>query len=201
MPRPREFDPREAVSSAMQVFWQKGYPNTSIGDLVSATGVNRHGLYQEFGSKRGLFLACLDHYQNVVVSGAFGVVEQEGASFGHIEAYFATLQRLAATGKGDLGCLMSNSAAEVAPYDRQAARKVEGWRTRLRTGFEAALRNARSAGLVSARLNTWQAADFLVGVTQGVSVMARSKADPKMIANVIATAIAGLRRSARRPAL
>ena len=65
MARSREFNPKEALEKAMYVFWQKGYINTSIDDLVQATGVSRFGLYDEFGSKHGLFLASLDYYQLV----------------------------------------------------------------------------------------------------------------------------------------
>ncbi|MDJ0896698.1 MAG: helix-turn-helix domain-containing protein, partial [Alphaproteobacteria bacterium] len=41
----------------MHQFWAKGYHDTSIRDLVERTGVNYYGLYGEFESKRGLFLA------------------------------------------------------------------------------------------------------------------------------------------------
>lgn len=84
MSRVREFNPDEALTKAMGVFWQKGYANTSIDDLVNATGVNRYGLYGEFESKRGLFLACLDLYQDRVVEMAFGIVEQPSASLNEV---------------------------------------------------------------------------------------------------------------------
>ena len=89
MPRIREFDPAIALDQAMHLFWQRGYGNTSIEDLVVATGVSRHGLYDVFESKHKLFLACLDHYQEVVVGAdfAFGVVERPNASLKNIRSY------------------------------------------------------------------------------------------------------------------
>jgi TetR/AcrR family transcriptional repressor of nem operon len=45
MARPREFEPHEALNRAMHLFWQKGYEDTSMADLVAATGVSRYGFY------------------------------------------------------------------------------------------------------------------------------------------------------------
>lgn len=193
MARTREFDPDDARDKAMKVFWRKGYTNTSIGDLVGATGVNRYGLYDEFESKRGLFLSCLDHYQDSVGGMLFGIVERPGASLADVRAYFAKLVELSSTEMGKLGCLMANSASEVAPYDKRAANKVEKFRNGLRIGFERALSNAKANGELPKRFDAEQAADFLTGITQGLSVLARSGADPKMLINVVAVALSALK--------
>ena len=49
MGRHREFEPTEALQSALMVFWRQGYAATSIDDIVGATGVSRYGLYSAFG--------------------------------------------------------------------------------------------------------------------------------------------------------
>lgn len=192
MPRAREFDPALALNKAMGVFWQKGYANTSIDDLVAATGVNRYGLYAEFESKRGLFLTCLDHYQNEIVEMAFGVVEQPSASLSNIRDYFNMITGPAPAGRGEMGCLMINTANDVAAHDKRTAKKVEKYRARLQSGFRKALSNAKANGELAARVDVEQMADFLIGVVQGLSVMIRSRAQPKMIANVVTTALSCL---------
>jgi TetR/AcrR family transcriptional repressor of nem operon len=189
MARIREFDPDEALDKAMKVFWQKGYTNTSIDDLVSATGVNRYGLYGEFENKHGLFHAALDHYQNAVLGKLFGMVERPEASLADIRDYFAKLLELSSSESGKLGCLMANSASEVAPHDKRAANKVEKYRVRLQLGFRSALSNAKVAGELPAEFDVEPMADFLTGVMQGLSVMARSNAKPKMMANVVEIAL------------
>ena len=55
MVRTREFDPAAALTSAMEIFAARGYTNTSIDDVVKATGVSRYGIYGTFGNKRELF--------------------------------------------------------------------------------------------------------------------------------------------------
>ena len=56
MARVREFDPAEALVGAMQVFWRRGFTDTSMDDIVKETGVSRYGLYGEFGNKKGLVM-------------------------------------------------------------------------------------------------------------------------------------------------
>lgn len=192
MARIREFDPDIALDKAMKVFWQKGYANTSIDDLVSATGVNRYGLYDEFESKHGLFLAALEHYQNTVTGGLFRIVERPGASLAEIRAYFAKLVELSSSEMGKLGCLMVNSASEVAPHDEDAANVLEMFRRRLQLGFQNALSNAKAVGELPAQLDVEAVADFLTGVMQGLSVLARSNAKKKMMENLVVTALSHL---------
>jgi TetR/AcrR family transcriptional regulator, transcriptional repressor for nem operon len=39
MVRPRQFDPDEVLDQSMHAFWERGYHETSVDDLVTATGV------------------------------------------------------------------------------------------------------------------------------------------------------------------
>jgi len=192
MARNREFDPKEALEKAMMVFWQKGYVDTSIDDLVDATGVSRYGLYAEFGSKRGLFLASLDYYQENAVQAFFGIVEQAGAALPEIRLYFDKILDFYSQPAGKLGCLMCNSATEVAPHDQGVKEKVNDAMERMTTGFGVALTNAKKRGEVKSKLNIKQAADFLTGVLLGASVMVRSGANKKMIRNTVEMSLASL---------
>jgi len=60
--RPRAFDADQALGSAMQVFWRKGYLGTSLEDLTEAMDINRPSLYAAFGNKRALYRLALERY-------------------------------------------------------------------------------------------------------------------------------------------
>ncbi|MBU2665105.1 TetR/AcrR family transcriptional regulator [Actinoplanes bogorensis] len=62
MGRPRAFDEDEVVRAAVTLFAGRAYDSVSVDDLVSHLGVHRNSLYKVFGSKRGLYLAALQHY-------------------------------------------------------------------------------------------------------------------------------------------
>lgn len=59
MGRHRSYDETTVVRQSAGAFLVSGYEGTSIEELVTATGLHRGSLYQAFGSKRGLFVACL----------------------------------------------------------------------------------------------------------------------------------------------
>ncbi len=62
MPRTPEYDRDQVIGQATAVFWERGYGQTSVCDLVAATGLQPGSLYAAFGSKKGVFLEVLDHY-------------------------------------------------------------------------------------------------------------------------------------------
>ncbi|MFI7677881.1 TetR/AcrR family transcriptional regulator [Actinophytocola sp. NPDC049390] len=51
------------LDKAMTVFWRHGYEGASPGRLQAATGLTPPSIYNAFGSKEGLYEACLDRYR------------------------------------------------------------------------------------------------------------------------------------------
>lgn len=68
MARKCNFDREEKLHQAMTLFWQKGYANTAISDLVEHLQINRFSLYNAFGDKQKLYYEALDRYLNLVSS-------------------------------------------------------------------------------------------------------------------------------------
>ena len=62
MSRPITYDPAQALDRAMDLFWERGYRDVSVDDLVHSTGLNRHSLYGHYGSKYGLAREALRRY-------------------------------------------------------------------------------------------------------------------------------------------
>lgn len=196
MARPRSFDPAQTLSTAMMVFWERGYFNTSIDDLVAATGVSRYGLYDVYENKHGLFLAALDHYHATVFRALLAPLEQAGASVGEIRQYFDVV--LSYAGKADggrLGCLMCNSASEVALFDQAVADRVKRFRDVAGKAFRRALATARGKGEIGAGIDITRHADFLTAALQTVWVLARSGAGRKAIGHHIEVTLSTLDRS------
>jgi TetR/AcrR family transcriptional repressor of nem operon len=193
MVRTREFDPEAALGFAMEVFWRDGYYATSIDGLVAATGVSRYGLYGEYQNKRGLFLAALDCYRATVIEQLTSALFAPHASLPVIRDFLQHLADRAGKPAGRSGCLLCNTANEVAPHDKAAARKVADFRAHLAAGFRAALANGVAKGELPRGFDVGQEADFLAGVVQALSTMARSRAEPGAIANFVSVSLSTLR--------
>lgn len=189
MARTREFDPSDALNSAMGVFWKKGYFDTSVDDLVAATGVSRYGLYGEFGNKRGLFLATLDHYQSTITHSLLSIIGQPHASLTEIRNFFGYLLQASSDPRANWGCLMCNTANEVAPHESAVAEKVRAFHKKLSTSFFRALENAIAKGELRSTFDTKREADFLVGVVHAVSAFNRCGEKKNRIKNMISVAL------------
>jgi TetR/AcrR family transcriptional repressor of nem operon len=194
MARPRAFDPAVTLKKAMMVFWERGYFNTSIDDIVSATGVSRYGLYDTHESKRGLFLAALDHYDATVFQPMLAPLGKPDAALAEIRDYFGVLLSYARKPGGANGCLMCNTASEVAPFDKDVAARIENFRNKAKRAFRRALANARRKNEIGGGIDPARHADFLTGALQTVWLLARSSAGPKAIVNHVAVTLATLEK-------
>jgi len=183
--RTREFDPDRALDDAMGVFWKKGYGDTSVEDLVTATGVNRYGLYDVFESKRGLFLAALAHYRRTVIEQSLAELDRPGADLRAIHATFELLVGRARSGEARYGCLMCNAAEEVSPFDADVAREVASYQRRLVRAFRRVVETAQANGQVAKSLDAREAGHYLSGLIQGASFLARSPASVRAIEDYI----------------
>nr|WP_319383599.1 TetR/AcrR family transcriptional regulator [uncultured Roseibium sp.] len=185
MARPRTYDTETLALQTLNTFWQGGYHATSMDDLVCATGVSRHGIYKEFGGKKGMFLKSFDLYRTSIVSPAFEQVEKRTATLEDIAAYFEHQISLAeANGLPGPGCLVANSATEVAPQDADVRQKVDEHNDRLLKGFASAIRN--SAGSLSNRRSRQLAETVLVFAT-GLWSLSRVTSDAQRLRQVTTT--------------
>ena len=193
MARPKEFEPEEALDKAMRQFWAKGYHDTSIRDLVARTGVNYYGLYGEFDSKRGLFLAALDRYRDTVTSAFVAELNKPGPLTRSLSRAFHRLAALMRTADGRVGCLMANTAVEVAPDDADAAAKVQAHMKQVADAFRARLTQGQAAGELSADADLDALAEFLATTAYSAGFLLRAGRDDAFVRRHVRTALSAVR--------
>lgn len=173
MGRKKGYEREALVAKAMAVFQGRGFRGASTEVLVRELGVNRNSVYSEFGSKEGLFVAALGHYEERVVEALFGPLESSAANLDDIEALFRTFSRSAA-GARRLGCLMCNTATELGGAEPGLQPRVERYFARLQAAFGNALRGAIRRDQLPASTDVLTAARFLTSSCLGIFVMARA---------------------------
>ena len=67
MGRSREFDTEEVLLKIMRTFWHKGYFNTSIDDLMRASGLTKASLYNAFGYKKDIYISCVEKFTETFI--------------------------------------------------------------------------------------------------------------------------------------
>ncbi|MER7685791.1 helix-turn-helix domain-containing protein [Streptomyces sp. NPDC097610] len=182
MARTKEFDPDAALQSALELFWRRGYEATSMTDLVERLGVGRASLYATFGNKHELYLKALDRYQQARNPQLLRELSQPGPALPAVRAVVRRFATEAATEGGRLsGCFVTNTAAELAPHDTAAARRVERNWDRLETLLHSALVRAQAQGELPADRNPLALARMLLVLMQGLRVVGKASADPARV--------------------
>ena len=192
MARPLSYERKAVLEQAMRLFWRQGYEATSVQDLVEATGLNRASLYNAFGDKRGLFLAAIERYQSVTSCGRLSALEAEGSALAALRRYF---EELIAFSLGDgrrLGCLMTNSAIEMAPRDPDCAERLRDGLARVEDAFYHLVRRAQSRGEIAQARDARALARFLLGLVQGLRVLARLDPQEDRLRDLVETGLSAL---------
>ncbi|MCC9626030.1 TetR/AcrR family transcriptional regulator [Thalassospira sp. MA62] len=192
MARPRAFDENSVLTSAMNIFWSKGFEATSIQDLVDGTGLNRASMYASFGDKKALFLRILDHYSQTVSTERFAKLRDIEDGRLAIETTFHDITRVGCGDGQRKGCLMVNSGMELAPHDPETAAIAQKSFRRIEGMFAAALKRAIDQGTISNAKNIRALARFLAGSVQGVQLMSRRGADRETLEDYTDTVLAAL---------
>ncbi len=190
MARPQEFDRREVIARAMDVFWRKGFEATSIRDLVTATKLNRGSLYNAFGDKAGLFAAVMEAYAAAEPAGELvRTLADGGPARPAIETFFAALVERGRADRERRGCLIVNTAAELVSRDPRVAQWMETAARRQEETLTALVERGQTAGEIAPWRDSRALGRFLFAAAQGLIVTGKVNPDPAVLEDIAATAL------------
>lgn len=175
----------------MRCFWRRGYEATSIKDLIGSTRITAASLYNAYGDKRAIFRAALDHY----VDGSIGnrIRRCEGLPPREaILAFFDDILSHSVNDRERKGCMLVNSALEVAPHDREFQEAIAGVFDRIERFFLSCIEAGQADATISLSMPAETLARHLLGVLMGVRVLARVRPDRELLEGVIGPALAQL---------
>jgi TetR/AcrR family transcriptional regulator, transcriptional repressor for nem operon len=189
--RTKEFEPLAALDAATELFWRKGYEAASMRELLDAMGIGRGSFYDTFGDKHTLFLSALDRFQDVRTSWVEDVLRGDGLD-GIEEVFRRSLDGLFQF-QPPRGCLLANSAVELAPHDPEVAARISGYIRRTEDAFRGALVRARDRGEIPSDSDPRALSRFLVNTLHGLRVLARAGADRETLEDTVSVALQALR--------
>jgi TetR/AcrR family transcriptional repressor of nem operon len=167
------------VAKALELFSVKGYYNTSIGDILEATGLTKGGLYGHFGSKEALWEAAYDEAVRI-----WGEIV-----FKDIRGIDNPLERLGRLVENDMrdylgknvfpgGCFFLNMLVELSGQSERMKNRI--WR-----GFKGFaglmatwLGEAEQKGLVRPGLDHAEISGFVIIVLNGAAALYAATKDP-----------------------
>ena len=195
MPRHAEYNRDAVVAAATAVFWARGYSQTSVGDLVSATGLQPGSLYAAFGNKKGLFLEVIDRYNQDFIGRIRRLRLERGAALPKIRELLQQIVEEAARGNADHGCLTVNALLEMSAHDADIADRLQAYNAQLRKAFAWLVRDAQSEGEVVAGQDPNELAAFVINNIWGMRVMCKSRPDRASLEAIVTGVLAALQSS------
>lgn len=172
----------------MEQFWRHGYAATSLDDLLEAMGIARSSFYQAFGSKQGVLLAAIDLYARCEAERMVRILDRPSAE----EALRALFAGAMAAECRVRGCFLGNCAIELAPHDPLVAERVRAAYLRLAGRIEARLARAQVEGEISCRFSPRRLAHGVIGVMNGLRVLAKADLGAEVLESVVDTWMHGL---------
>jgi TetR/AcrR family transcriptional regulator, transcriptional repressor for nem operon len=133
----------ELLNAAMNLFWEKGYAETSMTDVFTRSGVNAGSMYYYFKSKEELLLAVLDKLAEIMYSALMAPIwETEKDPIGRIFGLLERYRRAILDSKFSYGCPVGRLAVEIPAEMVEAHAKIamnfEGWSGAVRKCLEDA---------------------------------------------------------------
>ncbi|MBB1593412.1 TetR/AcrR family transcriptional regulator [Achromobacter sp. UMC46] len=190
MGRPREFDEAEVLAAAIDCFWERGYEATSIRELADKMGLTGASLYNAFGDKRTLYRRALNHYIETTFADRVRRLEGKLSPPRAISTFFAEIIQRSLDDERRRGCMLVNSALEVAPHDPEFREIV----TDVLGHIEAFFRRCVQAGQRDGTITTSQSATdlgrLLLGVHIGLRVLARTRPERPLLEGMVRPALA-----------
>jgi TetR/AcrR family transcriptional repressor of nem operon len=172
-----------------------------MDSLVREIGTTRFSLYREFGGKKGLFEAALDHYSSSVVTGVLRPMAKTATGLAGIEKYFeGAISDLEREGRLSDGCLMTNTMTEVGGSDRRIRKRTRAHFDRVAGMFAQALRSASERGELAGHvehvehveIDAWSIA--LATFAQGIWASARSGVTARELRRAVRAMLGTIRR-------
>ena len=194
--RPKTFDETEALEAAMLVFWKQGYDATSFDDLVQQVGIGRQSFYSTFGDKRSLYVKSIEHYGKTVTQRAVDLLSSPGSPTSNIRRWFARLSHVASGDKRS-GCLLTNTAVELAPRDPAMAKLVRALLQRVENALYKALARAVELDELAQGLDTRALASYLLNAAQGLLVVSKLGVSQKKLRGIADVTLSVLLQEAR----
>lgn len=193
--RPRTFDTQDALTQARDLFWTRGYGQTSIQDLVDELNVQRGSLYAAFGDKHSLYLRAVGLYaqemrerleQALATGPVLPTLRQmllDPATFTSATPPESQHRR---------GCLLGNTAAQLQPGDAAAAKLIAGAYDAVLDVLTDALTRAQDAGEVTTSSTPAAQAQLVLLLFQGSALAGRAQLDTSRYAAGIDAALTAL---------
>ena len=177
-----ELTRKKIIEKSLQLFSVKGYFNTSISDILQATGLTKGGLYCHFKSKEDVWRAVYDDAVQI----------WKAAVFNHLNSAVDPLERIERTvenvllgylGKDvfDGGCFFVNMLVEMTGQSDRMGRHILKGFVGFSKLFQSWLSEAERSDILKPGLDHREISNFIVITLNGAATLYMSSRDKAVL--------------------
>ena len=182
--RPKTFDETEALTAAMNYFWEHGYDNTSLDNLLLAMNIKKSSFYATFKSKEEMFSRALVAYREQNLALLQTLKEEIGPKQTLLALLFHTLDELKNLGKVK-GCLLINSGKECYNKYPELSNQVTIEFNIFNTLFSQLVKEAQELKEISTKREAHIVAGRYMNALNGLIVTIQAGAKQELIDDLV----------------
>lgn len=185
MPRTKQFDEKEVLNRAMELFWQKGFHATSIQDLVNHLDINRASIYDTYGGKKQLFDKAFQNYRDISLASLKKVLDAESDVKKGFRKLFQMAIEDVRTDASQKGCFVVNTITELLPGDDVLLEKLRQHSADTESLFTNYIRKGINDGIIETYKNPKSISFALFTLFSGLRVMAMVEQNPQKMNEMV----------------
>ena len=170
------------IEKSLRLFCVKGYYNTSINDILQATGLTKGGLYGHFPSKEDIWYAVYDEALTIWKAVVFQGIDPGSKPLERIQTFIENdIRNKLGNNVFEGGCFFHSMLVELSGQsDAMSDRLLQGF-NQLAGLLCAWLEQADQQGMLKADLNFKEIANYIIISLNGAAALYASGRDPAIL--------------------
>jgi len=176
------------IDSAAPIFNKKGYAGTSMSDLTTATGLTKGSIYGNFKDKDDVAVHAFQHNIDLIFDFFSKELKAAGPTMDKLLAYPRGFRKIYRMILSYGGCPILNTAVEAddthAVLRKMAVDVLAKWKKSITSLIE----KGKSEGIIGTATDAHNAAEILIALLEGGSVLSKVTGEESYMHNAIDTA-------------
>jgi TetR/AcrR family transcriptional regulator, transcriptional repressor for nem operon len=177
---------RRIVERAAPVFNQRGYVGASMRDLVEATGLEKGGIYNHFGSKEQLAVEAYDHAMTLVTEALARSQRPEHDAIQRLQSLARAFAVAARNPVVPGGCPIMNTAIEADDTNPELRDRARESMTLWHRLIGRIVKDGVAARTIARGTDPYALASVLTSALEGALMLTRLYDDPVHMDRVVA---------------
>lgn len=163
------FNKDKALEQAMNTFWNKGYENTSLKDLLNSMKILNGSFYNSFKSKEALFIKSVDLYAELILMHRISVFQKQPNFKSGLKAFFNLMLNDLENKKNPKGCMIISSVESNLFKNEKIKKAIKAKLDIYKNFLKGEILKAQEAKELPKSLDPQILSSLILTFTQGIS--------------------------------